>query len=185
MTIKMNRGRRRWTRRTYAIAAATATLGLMALAVSLLISGTTTPATAAKGGIPGSPEATSAASMQTGRVTRIDVSATNSAFGAPVGTSTANGSMDSVDSLSPSGAATFTPSNLFVQLNSSVDSTTVVGLTWEGGSFTCSVPAGNDTCINTSSGPSIPPLVHIAVKVTPSAPPGYTGDMLFGYQLNG
>jgi hypothetical protein len=213
MTIKMNRVRCRWSRRMYVVAAGAATLGFIAPAVGVLAPSTGTPAAAstrahlhgssicgveAAGhsgatGEPGTPATgqtgatgatgTPAASTLTGRITKIDVSAMSSACGAPVGISSASGSFDSVDTLSP--AVSVTPSNLSVQLISSVDSTTVVGLVWEGGSFTCSVRAGNNECTNKSSGPSIPDFVHMAVEVTPSAPPGYTGDVIFGYQLSG
>jgi hypothetical protein len=45
------------------------------------------------------------------------------------------------------------------------------------------VRGGNNTCTNKSSGASIPDFVRMAVEVTPSAAPGYIGDVLFGYQL--
>jgi hypothetical protein len=184
MTIKkMNRVRRRWARRVYGIAAGTAMLGLMALAVSLLVPGTVTPATAAKGGVPGPPRAEApVASTLTGRITGINISKSTTAYGAPVGISSAS-VFSPVDTLSPD--VTVTPSNLSVRINTTATTGLLVGLTWgSSGFFTCSVNVGTASCTNSSSGASIPPGTEYSVFVTPGTT-SFTGDVLFGYQLTG
>jgi hypothetical protein len=131
--------------------------------------------------VPAEAGTSAAASTLTGRITGVNISKGDTAFGAPVGITSASSS--TVETLSPD--VTVTPSNLSVRINTTATTGLLVGLTWgSNGFFTCSVDVGTGTCTNSSSGASIPPGTPYSVFVTPGTT-SFTGDVLFGYQLSG